>query len=122
MTTPSDRRTDTATRLVPASPEAVSRAFLDPERLMQWLPSEGMSGRALLFEPREGGRYRIELSYEGEATGKTGARTDLSRGRFLVLEPGRRIVMSVEFESDDPGFAGEMTMSWAFAAERGARE
>ena len=115
-------RTDTASRLIAATPEAIYRAFVDPEALIAWLPPEGMSGRILLFEPREGGRYRIELIYEGEGVGKTRARTDISAGRFLALEPGRRIVQSVEFESDDPAFAGEMTITWSFAAAPGGTE
>jgi hypothetical protein len=32
----------------------------------------------------------------------------------LQLVPGRRIWQSVEFESSDPTFAGEMTMTWSF--------
>jgi uncharacterized protein YndB with AHSA1/START domain len=60
-------RTDTASRLVRASPDAAYRAFVDPGSLTAWLPPEGMSGRVLLFEPREGGRYRIELRYETAA-------------------------------------------------------
>jgi uncharacterized protein YndB with AHSA1/START domain len=60
-------RTDTASRLVRASPDAVYRAFMDPGSLIAWLPREGMSGRVLLFEPREGGHYRIELRYETAA-------------------------------------------------------
>ena len=109
-------RTDTATRLVRASPDAVYRAFIDVEALMAWLPPEGMSGRALLYEPWEGGRYRIELMLEGEgheAPGKTTERTDVAGGRFLALEPGRRIVQSCEFDSDDPAFAGTMVMTWS---------
>lgn len=115
-------RTDTASRLIAAAPAAVHRAFVDPEALMRWLPPEGMSGRALLFEPREGGRYRIALTYEGEGTGKTSAKTDITSGRFLALEPGRRIVQSVVFESDDPAFAGEMIMSWSFEPAPGVTE
>ena len=79
-------RTDTATRLIHASPDALFRAFVDPAALMAWLPPEGMSGRVLLFEPWEGGRYRIELALEGEgheAAGKTTERTDITSGRFL---------------------------------------
>ena len=74
-----------------------------------------MSGRILLFEPREGGRYRIELALEGggnKLAGKTTERTDVTSGRFLAMEPGRRIVQSVEFESADPAFAGTMIMTW----------
>lgn len=109
-------RTDTATRLVRAAPEAVYTAFVDEEALMAWLPPRGMTGRVLLFEPREGGRYRIELALEGDAhavTGKTTARTDIASGRFVALEPGRRIVQTVEFESADPAFAGTMVMTWS---------
>jgi uncharacterized protein YndB with AHSA1/START domain len=108
-------RTDTATRFIQASPEAIYRAFVDEDALMAWLPPKGMSGRLLLFEPRKGGRYRIELSLEGEGhkvAGKTTERSDITFGRFLALEPGRRIVQSVEFDSADPAFAGTMVMTW----------
>lgn len=118
-------RTDSATRLVRASPEAIYRAFMDVEALMAWLPPQGMSGRALLFEPWQGGRYRIELTLEGEgrkASGKTTERTDIAGGRFLALEPGRRIVQSVEFDSAEPAFAGTMVMTWSIdPAREGAK-
>jgi uncharacterized protein YndB with AHSA1/START domain len=89
---------------------------MDIEALLAWLPPKGMSGRALLFEPWQGGRYRIELTLEGEgheAAGKTTERTDIAGGRFLALEPGRRIVQSCEFDSTDPAFAGTMVMTWS---------
>ncbi len=117
-------RIDTASRLIAASPEAVYAAFVDPDRLMLWLPPTGMTGRALLFEPWEGGRYRIELAYDDPATapggtGKSDAASDIANGHFLALEPGRTVVQTGEFESDDPAFAGTMTMRWSFAAEAG---
>lgn len=114
-------RTDTATRFIPAPAAAVYRAFVDPEQLMAWLPPRGMSGRILLFEPRQGGRYRIELTADDEPgySGKTSERTDIASGRFLLLEPGRRIVQTVEFESADPAFAGRMVMTWSLDAEPG---
>jgi len=76
-----------------------------------------MTGRALEYDFREGGRYRIELTYDESASpqkGKTSGRTDVSTGRFLSLEPGKRIVQTVEFESTDPSVAGEMRMTWSF--------
>lgn len=115
-------RTDAATRFIRASPEALYRAFVDPEALVAWLPPEGMSGRILQFEPVEGGRYRIELALEGDGqgfSGKTTERTDIASGRFLVLEPARRIVQTAEFESDDPAFAGTMVMTWSLTPEAG---
>ena len=111
------RRTDTASRTIPAGADAIYGAFTDPERLVTWLPPGNMKGRVLEYDFREGGRYRIELSYDEAATagtGKTSARTDVSAGRFVKLEPGKRIVQSAEFESSDASFAGEMTISWTF--------
>jgi uncharacterized protein YndB with AHSA1/START domain len=84
-----------------------------------------MSGRVLLFEPWQGGRYRIELALEGEGhegTGKTTERTDVAAGRFVALEPARRIVQTVEFESADPAFAGTMVMTWSFEPAPGGTE
>lgn len=112
-------RTDTASRVIAAPPEAVYSAFVDPNRLMAWLPPANMRGRALAYDFREGGRYRVELAYGDAARaggGKTTADTDVTAGQFLSLEPGTRIVQSVEFESDDASFAGEMIMTWSFEA------
>ena len=112
-------RTDTASRIVATNPDAVYRAFSTAESLMAWLPPGGMTGRALEYDFREGGRYRIELTYDASArpgAGKTTERTDVSTGRFLTLEPATRIVQTVEFESHDSSFAGQMLMTWSFAA------
>jgi uncharacterized protein YndB with AHSA1/START domain len=119
------RRTDNASSVIAATPEAVYRAFADPAALMAWLPPEGMSGRVWEYDFREGGRYRIELTYGDEAAsdiGKTAARSDVSAGCFLSLAPAERIVQSVEFESENAAFAGEMIMTWSFdAAGAGTR-
>lgn len=109
-------RRDTASRLVQAAPDVVYRAFADARSLMAWLAPEGMTGTPFEYEFHEGGRYRIELRYEDKSgSGKSTDRTDVSRGQFIELVPGRRIKQSVEFESDDPAFAGTMTMTWTFA-------
>jgi uncharacterized protein YndB with AHSA1/START domain len=115
-------RTDTASIMIGASPEALYAAFADPAKLMQWLPPDTMTGRALEYDFREGGRYRIELAYDSSlpsGAGKTTDRTDVSTGRFVALEPGRRIVQSVEFESTDAAFGGEMMMTWSFEPTAG---
>lgn len=113
----SNPRVDTASAVVPAAPARVYAAFSDAAALMTWLPPGGMTGRALEYNFRAGGAYTIELTYD-EATpgepGKTSSRRDVSRGHFLELEPGVRLVQSVVFESKDPAFAGEMTMTWTF--------
>ena len=109
-------RTDTASRLIHASPERIYEAFTDGSTLMHWLPPHGMTGRALEYQFEEGGHYRIELRYEDETqnAGKTTDRTDVTKGRFVGLVAGRRIRQTVEFESDDEALSREMTMTWTF--------
>jgi uncharacterized protein YndB with AHSA1/START domain len=110
-------RTDRAQRLIKASPEKIYQAFVEPSSLMAWLPPGDMTGKLLEFDAREGGRYRIELRYADstpETAGKTTGRTDVSQGHFIEMVPGRRIKQSVEFESTDAAFAGEMIMTWSF--------
>ena len=111
------RRTDKAKRSIGAQSEEIYKAFTSASSLMKWLPPKGMSGRALIYEFRVGGRYRIELLHnekEQGVSGKTTDRADVSEGRFIELVPGRSIKQSVNFESNDPTFAGEMTMTWSF--------
>jgi len=115
-------RIDHAARLIHAPPAKIAEAFATPEEYMAWLPPAGMTGRALVYDFREGGRYRIELTYASPGAGKTSARTDISHGRFIALDLERRIVMSVEFASADPAFAGEMIMTWTFAPAPGGTE
>ncbi len=113
----SRHRIDRAALEIGATPEELYAAFADPAKLMEWLPPGSMTGRALEYDFRQGGRYRIALTYDEAApasVGKTEGRTDVSTGRFLTLEPGRRIIQSVEFESTDAAFAGEMRITWLF--------
>src|SRR4051812_707901 len=114
-------RTDAASRVVAANPDAVYRAFSTPQSLMTWLPPGGMTGRALAYDFRPGGRYRIALTYDASSpagVGKTAERTDISAGRFVSLEPARTIVQSVEFEAADPALQGQMTITWSFERTR----
>lgn len=101
-------------RIVAAPREAVYRAFLDAGALASWLPPDGMEGRVHTLEPREGGRLVVSLRHlePGNAgMGKTSADTDTFEARFVELVPGERIVEVVEFQSEDPAFAGEMRIT-----------
>src|SRR5688500_885092 len=108
-------RTDTASRIIPTTPSAIYLALTDPAALAEWLPPEGMRGSFEHFEAREGGTYRMTLRYEAPehgVHGKTSGDSDVVEGRFVELAPDERVVQVVTFESDDPAFAGEMTMRW----------
>ena len=118
------RRVDRASRVIGASPEALYRAFIDPASLICWLPPSGMKAEIQRFEPRAGGTYRMVLTYEGAAhtRGKSSEHSDVVEGRFVELVPNVRIVQEVDFESDDPAFAGTMRMTWSLAAVAGGTE
>ncbi|MGH9243941.1 MAG: SRPBCC family protein [Acidimicrobiales bacterium] len=104
--------------------ERVYAALVDPEALIAWLPPEGMSGRFERFDARPGGSYRMVLTYADAsgAPGKATADSDIVEGRFLDVIPGARVVQAVDFVSDDPAYAGTMTMTWEVTAvDAGAR-
>lgn len=77
---------------------------------------DGMTSDVRLFEPYEGGRFRISLTYDSPTdAGKTDARTDTFHGRFIRLVPDAEVVQVVEFETTDPELQGEMTITYALA-------
>ncbi|MER7803391.1 SRPBCC family protein [Streptomyces parvulus] len=91
---------------------AVYRALLDPAAVAAWRVPDGMTAEVHAFEGREGGAFRVSLTYEEPSgAGKSGARTDTYHGHFARLVPGERIVEVLEFESADPAFQGAMTMT-----------
>jgi uncharacterized protein YndB with AHSA1/START domain len=109
-------RIDCASRVVRASPRAIYQAYMDPDALVSWLPPAGMKGRIDAFDPHVGGSYRMELTYtqpDHSAPGKTSGRSDIVRGQFLELVPGKRIVQEIEFESEDPRYSGKMKITWS---------
>ncbi len=111
-------RTDRASRVVGAPAERVWTALVDPEALLAWLPPEGMTGRFERFDVRPGGSYRMVLTYSDAsgAPGKASAESDIVEARFTDIVPGERVVQAVDFVSDDPAFAGTMTMTWEVTA------
>ena len=83
-----------------------------------WLPPSGMTARMLAFDFREGGSYRVRLSYTepGHGGGKTSADADEVEVRFVKLVENARIEQDVIFDSGDAKFAGVMKMTWTFSA------
>lgn len=116
----------TSTRIVyhvRARRSEVYRALLDADAVATWMVPTGMTGHIHVFEPREGGRFRISLTYdEPTGTGKTTAHTDTYHGRFVKLVPDEQVVEAVEFETPDPGLQGEMTITLSLADREGGTE
>ena len=111
-------RTDRASRMMAAPPERVWAALVDPEALLAWLPPSGMTGRFERFDARPGGTYRMVLTYPDAsgAPGKASSDSDIVEARFVEIVPGERVVQAVDFVSDDPAYAGTMTMTWEVTA------
>ncbi|QOZ56392.1 SRPBCC domain-containing protein [Bradyrhizobium sp. CCBAU 53338] len=106
-------RTHASSRLISAGSARIYSAFIRPEQLVRWIAPEGAEAEIERFEPRQGGHFKIILSFRSDI-GKSSARTDVVLGRFLTLVPDQRIVQAIDFVSDRPEFAGTMTMSWVF--------
>jgi uncharacterized protein YndB with AHSA1/START domain len=49
------------------------------------------------------------------APGKASADSDIVEARFIDIVPGARVVQAVDFVSDEPAYAGTMTMTWEVA-------
>jgi uncharacterized protein YndB with AHSA1/START domain len=119
------RASTNVSRIIKAPRRAVYKAFLDPDALAKWRVPDNMTARVHAFEAREGGIYRISLTYRDPKQspgGKTSEDTDTFQGRFVELVPDEKIVEAIEFESHDPGFAGEMKMTTRLADADGGTE
>jgi uncharacterized protein YndB with AHSA1/START domain len=91
-------------------------AFLDADAVVQWKVPDGMTSEVHSFDGREGGRFRISLTYDAsDREGKTSGHTDTYHGWFEELVPPERIVEVDEFETDDPALQGEMRITVTLA-------
>ncbi|HLF24665.1 MAG TPA: SRPBCC domain-containing protein, partial [Burkholderiales bacterium] len=78
-------------RRVNAPRATVYRALLDARAVATWMVPAGMTSHVHAFDAREGGSFRISLTYdEPTGSGKTAAHTDTYHGRFVKLLPDRQ--------------------------------
>jgi uncharacterized protein YndB with AHSA1/START domain len=112
-------------RIIKAPRRAVYKACLDPDAVAAWRVPDNMTAQVHVFDSREGGTYRMSLTCRDPApspVGKTSEDTDSFKGRFVELIPQEKIVEAIEFDSRDPGFAGEMKMTTCLADADGGTE
>jgi uncharacterized protein YndB with AHSA1/START domain len=113
----------TATQLVRAPRAAVYAALLDPRATESWRVPDDMTARVEEWEAREGGRFRVSLTYrDADRGGKTQGATDTYTGQFARLVPDEQVVERLEFETDDPDLAEAMTMTWTLRDAEGGTE
>jgi len=111
------------TRHINAPRAVVYRALLDAGAIATWRVPTGMTSRVHEFEAREGGSFRISLTYDAPTgTGKTTAHTDTYHGRFVKLMTNEEVVEVLEFETTDPELRGEMTITTTLADADGGTD
>ncbi len=109
-------RSTRVSQIIHAPRAVVYRAFLEPEALASWLAPDNMRGQVDTFEPREGGTFRMTLTYvnqQNRPRGKSSEDTDTFEGQFVELRPDEKVVWVVTFNSPEPDFAGEMRIIWS---------
>jgi uncharacterized protein YndB with AHSA1/START domain len=110
-------------RHIRAPRSAVYRALLDPESVRRWMVPEGMTSQVHAFQAREGGSFRISLTYDAPTTaGKTTPQRDTFSGRFTRLVAEAEVVQTVDFETDDPALQGTMTITYTLTEADGGTD
>jgi uncharacterized protein YndB with AHSA1/START domain len=108
---------------VNAPRSAVYRALLDASAIAKWRVPDGMSSSVHEFDAREGGSFRISLTYDAPTgAGKSAPHTDTYHGHFVRLVPDEQVVEVFEFETADPGLRGEMTMTTTLTEAAGGTD
>jgi uncharacterized protein YndB with AHSA1/START domain len=102
---------------------AVYRALVDARAIATWRVPVGMTSVVHEFDAREGGSFRVSLSYDDSTgAGKTAARTDTYHGRFAKLVPDEQVVEVFQFETEDPQLRGEMTLTTTLVDANGGTD
>jgi uncharacterized protein YndB with AHSA1/START domain len=110
-------------RHIAAPRHRVYGALLDGGAVQRWMVPDGMTSEVHSFDAREGGTFRISLTYDDPTgAGKTTSQTDTFHGRFTKLEPDSQVVQVVEFETEDPAMAGEMTITYSLVDADGGTD
>jgi uncharacterized protein YndB with AHSA1/START domain len=113
-------QTTRATRHIAAPRREVYRALIEADAIKQWKVPHGMRIEVHEHDGREGGRFRISLTYgEIPGEGKTSARTDTYHGHYETLVPDELVVEVDEFESSDPALGAPMRITITLAEEDG---
>ena len=92
-------------RVLRCPPERLWRAFTTPEAFAKWLPPHGFYATVHAMDARVGGEWRMSF------TNLTTAQGHSFGGRYVEMEPGRKLRYTATF--DDPNLPGEMeTTIW----------
>jgi uncharacterized protein YndB with AHSA1/START domain len=123
MVHPMATRSTRVSRHVNAPRASVYRALVDARAVAAWMVPNGMTSQVHVFEAREGGAFRISLTYDAPTgAGKTSANTDTYHGRFVRLAPNEQVVEILAFETADASMRGEMTVTYTLTDADGGTD
>jgi uncharacterized protein YndB with AHSA1/START domain len=108
---------------IDAPRDKVYRALIDAKAIATWMVPDGMTCKIHEHDGREGGTFRISLTYDAPTgAGKSSAQTDTYHGRYVRLVPNELVVEAVEFETTDPGMQGEMLITFQLSDAAGGTD
>jgi uncharacterized protein YndB with AHSA1/START domain len=111
------------TRHINAPRAQVYGALVDARAVATWRVPTGMTSRVHEFDARQGGLFRVSLTYDAPTgTGKTTAHTDTYHGHFVKLVPNEQVIEVFEFETTDTELRGEMTITTMLADADGGTD
>ncbi len=82
-------------KILHAPPDRVFRAFLEPELMRQWIAPDDLDIDRISVDPRVDGLVEVWHSRDGKSTGKF-------EGRFVTIDPPRRLVYRWAFVGTEP--------------------
>lgn len=101
----------------------IYHALLDARAIATWMAPNGMTSHVHEFDAREGGSFRIPLTYDAPVgIGKTTAHTDTYHGHFVKLVPNEQVVEVMEFETTDAAMRGEMVVTFTLSDADGGTD
>lgn len=110
MTTATEKDlTLTVDRLIPAPPERVFNAWLDPKMLVRFMHGgTDVTCKSAETDPRVGGRYRIVMTSEGRDIPHTGIYSDITPHRRLAFSwespyAGTGSTVAIDFAAEGKG-------------------
>ncbi|RAK30524.1 uncharacterized protein YndB with AHSA1/START domain [Actinoplanes lutulentus] len=99
-------------RRISAPRASIYSALLSADAIARWRVPVGMTSVVHEFDAREGGAFRVSLTYDfSDGVGKSGFSTDTYRGHFVRLVPDEQVVETLEFETGDESMRGIMTIT-----------
>jgi uncharacterized protein YndB with AHSA1/START domain len=101
-------------RSIPAPPQRVYRAWLDPALMVRWFAPPGFTARRAEVDERVGGRLRI-WHVDGDGNDVGGSESEI-----VELVPGERLVLDWQFvgpdRTVDPALATRLTVTFTATA------